>query len=1281
MCTGLEEQECGGGTGEESGETLSLNGLKDKNDNKSGWALREVTFTTNGCPGKCVYDTGADVTVLSHSYAEKAGITVNKQTSGITSLKSANGDIMGVVGKADLDITIQVVLDTGNGVLVHWDRSVRLKNVLVVDMATPPRDLYIAYKDWAPGKGEQGALASLASLVLSGAKVYDTPRVPEHGSPPPERVVVAMLGTNDESGSAPNEPGHGPPTPTRAEAAEPGKDGTKSSAPPSAGELLAFEQKCWGKIDTKYKDTAAAKRLVAGLVQRYKLFGPHDPSELTETVEFKLKPDTTAKVVSFKVPLRSGQTEAALDGLNKWIREGVCKKVDWSTKAYGFVIIVPKPGGKFRVTVSPKSVNEATEVYEPEGGYMPDSMAHAAQRVGLLNVGFMLDFTEAFTTLKLGPEAQRLSVFTSPMGKVQFERGWFGYHSFPGLWQTTVMERVVLPTFDKFVSRGVALENWVDDLLGGAKDPETLVDMLLETLDAIMAIGGRLSIDKCKFMSDTFDYCGIQIYQATHTWKVAPARVESLAKLPNPKDHEALRHVLGVYRYYFFATHDQVGQRQRIETLSRLDYKGVCMAREWTDEHTKIMANCAKAVIDGGFALCFDPSKELYVTTDASGNHGYGVTAHQWDTKTGKLIPVAFYSKGWIATQLRWTPQVKECYAARQAVCVFMPKHFPYARVVLLCDNKNLSTDVTSEDHRVSRWLHDIMSTGAVRMHWLKGQFNTIADYGSRAVQADPTGQLTATEKHEMNILGLSNDETVVPGHVYITPMVAKIIEAQKEAPSKEKSLWVGTNYKTVIVGNGQSLILHNGRMVVPRDAKALKMRLMYMAHDDAAHALGGERTLWALQHQAKVFWMDMKHEVQVYVSSCPECQLIKTPHGAPGGGTLQPTHALRPHDTWYADIKGPMPKDHKGKSTGYILLTVDAFSRVSKLRYLPQANGKEVIEEMEEIILSFGTRPRVLRTDGGQPFDSKELKEWCAKNGIELVKGLPDHSRGQGMVETRFRTIANAIMTTLGGKAPEQWWQGGLLARIESILNDTYVEPIGGSPNWVLTGMESRTRTSTQTDWTSPAFGAAVLGMPGVDFDTYNDLITRHHEAIAKIQGRAGMASNLASAVTKTDWSKTHKPHEFKVGDWVVLHTVAPNRMAPHFKGPYKVITVGGDGNTVVLAHYLTMTVMESPVHAARLLHFDMSRTTPERLALFQLGEGNGIVESIEEHRQLADGSHEFKIKWLGHPVPTWVDGKQLSKVVKAIQYCEVQGLPAPGKGGSKKNKTTVRFTESALE
>ena len=71
-------------------------------------------------------------------------------------------------------------------------------------------------------------------------------------------------------------------------------------------------------------------------------------------------------------------------------------------------------------------------------------------------------------------------------------------------------------------------------------------------------------------------------------------------------------------------------------------------------------------------------------------------------------------------------------------------------------DNKNLASEHTSEDLRVVRWNHNIRESGCVMRYWVPGEWNTIADYASRAVVADADGILNAEEQFELHIYALA---------------------------------------------------------------------------------------------------------------------------------------------------------------------------------------------------------------------------------------------------------------------------------------------------------------------------------------------------------------------------------------------------------------------------------------------------------------------------------------------------------------------------------------------
>src|SRR5262249_46378371 len=155
-----------------------------------------------------------------------------------------------------------------------------------------------------------------------------------------------------------------------------------------------------------------------------------------------------------------------------------------------------------------------------------------------------IDLRDAFMMMKLGPTAQRLSTFTTPLGKMRWHHGWFGWHSFPAKFQRLMLEKVVLPTLDDHAYATILA--WIDDLVLAADTLSQLVDVLVAVLDRILALGGRLNIDKCDFFVQRFDWCGVEVDLSTNEWRISQERVKSLRETPVPTDRETLRHLLGV---------------------------------------------------------------------------------------------------------------------------------------------------------------------------------------------------------------------------------------------------------------------------------------------------------------------------------------------------------------------------------------------------------------------------------------------------------------------------------------------------------------------------------------------------------------------------------------------------------------------------------------------------------------------------------------------------------------------------------------------------------------
>jgi hypothetical protein len=553
--------------------------------------------------------------------------------------------------------------------------------------------------------------------------------------------------------------------------------------------------------------------------------------------------------------------------------------------------------------------------------------------------------------------------------------------------------------------------------------------------------------------------------------------------------------------------------------------------------------------------------------------------------------------------------------------------------VLLLCDNRNLSHITVSLDARVARWQERIRAWGAaiVQRGWIPGDWNTIADYGSRVVNPDREALLSPDEELEARVDAIiapaappppassspspqaapasapkrtrrrhgkaTKDTTltaaaggtgvseplpeqpalpppalhavaggagtdvplpVVPGHISIAPLLAEIAVAQAAAPDSERRTWTGTGYANIVLA-GHAITFYRSKAVVPAAAVAIRARLLREAHELQYHMGAGDRTQHQLQRSGHVWWSTIGDDASRHVATCTRCTLAKDVD-PPKYGSLVPTLAPHPFHTWYMDFKGPGPN-----GTGYLLAVVCPLTRFVRLRWVPNANTKELLEELDEVVTINASLPAVIRCDNGAPFNSTEFAAWCADRNITLVHGVPHHSQGQGSVETKFRPIAHALMATLGKKAAADWKVHPHIQRLEFIINTMYCEPIGGSPYFAVFGREPRTPLAAKTSWTDSAV-ARFLETATISAEDVQNIIGEHHARITAVQSLLLTGSSVAQAVTKAAYEKLAKPSPFTVGSSVALHTAPPNKLSHRYSGPYVITALTSGGNIATI-------------------------------------------------------------------------------------------------------------------
>jgi hypothetical protein len=158
---------------------------------------------------------------------------------------------------------------------------------------------------------------------------------------------------------------------------------------------------------------------------------------------------------------------------------------------------------------------------------------------------------------------------------------------------------------------------------------------------------------------------------------------------------------------------------------------------------------------------------------------------------------------------------------------------------------------------------------------------------------------------------------------------------------------------------------------------------------------------------------------------------------------------AEEPLEKIYIDICGPFQETFRRKK--YIIAIIDQFSRYISLTAVAKQDEETVKETiLKKWILRFGA-PREIHVDCGKVFESKVIKDLVGSMGIALCFSSPYHHNTNGIIERQFRTIRDAINTSMKEKKWKDW--EATIPYVEFMMNATFQKSIGKSPAEIIYG------------------------------------------------------------------------------------------------------------------------------------------------------------------------------------------------------------------------------------
>src|SRR5262249_40428711 len=149
-----------------------------------------------------------------------------------------------------------------------------------------------------------------------------------------------------------------------------------------------------------------------------------------------------------------------------------------------------------------------------------------------------------------------------------------------------------------------------------------------------------------------------------------------------------------------------------------------------------------------------------------------------------------------------------------------------------------------------------------------------------------------------------------------------------------------------------------------------------------------------------------------------------------------------------HSDICGPLSvKTYNNKE--YFITFIDDFSRFAYV-YLISMKSEALScfkKYRMEVEKQLGRNIKVLRTDRGGEYNSKEFELYCQESGIKRYTTMPYTPQQNGVAERKNRTLMNAVRCMLSHSGlPKNLW-GEALLTANYLLNRIPTKSVDGTP------------------------------------------------------------------------------------------------------------------------------------------------------------------------------------------------------------------------------------------